>query len=382
MSRTISRLSLGAGVLALSVLSGCNDFLGSQRFIYTGYVIDGSTGQRINAYSMSLKSADIDYDVEVEGDGLFITSEVRGSSAYTVTVTAAGYRPFQALESGDSGGQTPARVALREVVVFPEGIVAPAVQLDVIDAADNQFALSGNVRLVPTGSGVSSFDLGVDVSTTTRWNNDLDQQNQVITADITNSRVDIAEGVLTFGVTYRVDVFNVPGYRVANNAATVTGGVNIGAVIDLSTLSDPAPVIVTPADMRCLAFPSLNPLPGLTTIAQLEFSEPIEFVDEEDAQNALSSGIGDSAGAGGIVRNPDPGDQEQLVINGATLELQWNPQEEYTTFNTAVNPPPTLDSVAFFGLSAVRIRRAGSVGSIGTLSTLLGTSSISCTGDN
>lgn len=371
-----NRWAFAALLALLPMMFACNDFLGTNRIVYQGYVIDGSTGQRLTGYSISIQSGDTEYEVEIDGNGRFTSDETRADSDFFVTVVATGYRPFEAIETAPNGGTVPARVRNREIVVFPEGLVSPALQIDIIDAADRQFALAGTVRLVPS-NGVSNFDLVSTVSTgASRWLNDLDQQNQVITTAFTDSQVTIPEGTLIFGVNYRVDVFGVANFQPQLGATSVTGGFDIGRVVDLSSLSDAQPVLVTAAEDFCVGLPSLATIPGFTTVASFTYTEPVEFVDPDDVDNLIVS-ISDNNGAG-ITRNADPDDDERVVINGSTIELQWNPSEAYDAFDPSTD---TLNSVTFSNLFGIRIRRVGSVGSATSIGSSGTGSSIFCQAD-
>ena len=359
MIRKLGVFQVYLAVATIALLSGCNEFLGNQRIVFMGYVIDGSTGQRLTDYSMTFESGDAEFDVSVEGDGRFVTDEANGRSAYVVTVNATGYRPFQALQNAEFTGSVPAQVLLREVVLFPENLTSPAVQLDIIDGEEQQFALSGAVRLVPDiSSGVSDFDVGDELGGATRWANDLDQTSQVFSLEFTNSSVVVAEGALTFGVRYRVDVFNVPTYQTQIGAAFIRGGTDIGRVIDLASLADAAPVLLTASDDFCQSLPSLASLPGFTTIIRFEYNDQVEFVDEERDRDDLV--VAPSVIGPGVVTGDPEADDEQVVINGNVVELQWNPSATFDDFDPNTDD---FDSVSFSGINGVQIRRVGSVGS-------------------
>ncbi len=231
-------------VLPLAVLTvalvGCNNYnpANKKNYIFDGYIYDGVTNAKVTKYTLTLQYAGQTENATIDKDGRYTVGDLPALQDYTVTVTAAGYRPFISnnKQLSDSTFSAPATVTAPgdvsspanqnaidertfnaeesvgfDAFLFPTATAAPDTTFTIVED-DASTPPSGTLRLTPTG-GSSLVNTTAPGNRT--WGNTADLQYNTVVIAFTNGTVTVPGKQLVYGVTYNVDVFGVAGYQVA-----------------------------------------------------------------------------------------------------------------------------------------------------------------------
>lgn len=372
---------------------------------FVGNVYNGATGARLDQAaitSMSITYRDKKVKVTIEPDGRFFTTDPLPTwQDYMVTIEAEGFRAFA---SRNPGFEVPASLAAMntgladiattqtfafDAYLFPTELTSPKATLTVavVDDATGMPVLNkaaGTVRFRPQSSsslqvGASDGLGGAPRASRRTWANDEDLLTQTITQPFEGGKIDVAEGVLSWGVLYEVLIYDVDGYQPLVQSGTsglVAGTVTSKTITLVRAARDPLRITASTATMCTPPVPTATTAGGQIT---LTFSEPIEIVGTtylELVDNGLSIQTSPAFGACPLKSNVDPAKQERgtkVEVAEATLTFSWNPSIGFLDgMGGAVCTPPTaITSVTYSNLGSIVIQPKGDAGRKLALSTML-----------
>lgn len=236
---------------------------GQKTYRFVGRVFDGVTGAQIKKYKLEAQYSSGRGQGSVDADGRYVSIEIPSGHDFTIYVSGAGatattYRPFYSVNRalGDFGranafGGTnrstdtyntgrenepsaPRSYNLQEtmnydIYLYPTATQAPEMTVQVFQTDSVTRPAAGTLRFSPTVAA-SNLEFSPEAIAGQTFGNTADLQFGVVNATIANGQVVVPAGALVYGVTYRMDVFGVPGYNTVLNQA-VTAGTNRTAEI-------------------------------------------------------------------------------------------------------------------------------------------------------
>lgn len=361
---------------------------------FVGYVYDGVSGARLDGYSISVL---VENEV-VEGvvtEGRYVVGDTTVWQDFTVTIEASGYRAF---ESHNASVGLPAEFAGSDDIgeigthqtfhfdayLFPDDLSAPAVTLT-IETDVPGLEPSGTLRLRPTSPSILADEgletpAGVDDQL---WFNDQDLQGDTITNEFSGGSLDIAAGDLVYGVTYRVDIYDVAGFQPLESS--FRAGIDSDKTFTLAEEVQEPLKVVSSDHTSCEAPDAVDA--SNAAVVSIQLNKAVEFGESQyiggDAE-AIDDGLSIASPNldGDEVTNALFGDESpstqlrgvSLAIDGNTLQLSWNAATGLETSD----PDDPIDLVTYAGLSNISVQRIGTPSSKTTIAALIGTSSIVC----
>jgi len=367
----------------------------SHTVAFVGYVYDGAAGDRLTGYTIDWLARDTPTPGTVGEDGRFSLGNFSVWEDYTITITASDYRtflshnPMVGLPPGMGQSDDIAEIGTHQTLhfdayLFPEALQAPAATFTIKTGIPGEEP-SGKIRLRPTSPSVLA-DEGVETPGGVAgqvWENDEDLQGETTNAEFSGGSFTLQAGDLIYGVTYQVDIYDVPGYQPFKGA--YAAGVEASKTFTLEEeLAAPLEIVSSTAN-SCQ--PPSSPTATSGAVVALEFNHPVELADsgypggaaealddslaisspDDDADtfvNALQDDVADSTQERGVT----------ISIASNTMTIEWNPSIGLVTQDT---DDPIL-SVTYSGLANVLVRRINAPSSEQTLATLLGATSITC----
>ena len=356
---------------------------------FAGYVYDGASGARLTQYTIDGAVRDQKQSGSIDSEGRYSLGPFDTWQDYTIVILADGYRFFRSNNAGvevpeslfgseDIGNFSTKQTLHYDAYLFPVALQAPAVAFSINLSGSTEKA-AGKIRLRPVSKSVLADDASetpVGVAGQL-WENDEDLQGLAITRDFSGGAFEIAAGELVYGVAYKVDIYDVPGFQPFEGG--FTAGLESGKTFTLEEeLQEPLLVVESTAD-DCA--PPLSPSETKSAVVQLTFNRTVELgessypggplealddsfymtssdLDFDDVQNTL---------------NPDSTSTSQLrgvslVVSGNQVELSWNPS--IGLFEK--DPDDPIDTVQYGGLINVVIQPVGKPTQAVALSSLLG----------
>ncbi len=360
---------------------------------FGGSVFDGALGSRLTAYSIEASVGGALIPGEVDASGRFALEGIGAFDDYSIAITAEGYRAFlshnahvglpSALGASDLGTFSTHRDLIFDAYVFPASLVTEATTLTV-ETSIPENKPSGTARLRPLASSVL-----VDAGDTPEsvngqiWANDEDLQAGVVTKSFTDGALQLDAGELVYGVTYRVDIYDVPDQQ------PFQGIYKAGTEADktftlVEEIVSPLEVVAS-NDETCK--PPLSPFDTSAAVITIELNAPAEL-----GATSYDGGPGEALDDGLVISSPNldadstvntlrsdvsSSLQERVtavLVNGNKVTLAWNPS---SGLDPKDSDEPILE-VHYTNLSAITLRRPGHPATQVSLAQLLGKSTITC----
>jgi len=364
---------------------------------FTGYIFDGVTGDRVTDYTIQHQVTAEPTSGTVDGEGRYALGAFSVWDDFTIIIDASGYRPFLShnrntgLPSGVAGSDDVADIDSHQTLhydayLFPSDQEAPAVTFTIKSPLPEEQP-EGTMRIRPVTASVladQSTEIPVGVNGQ-QWFNDEDLQGNTLTKSFTGGELSLESGQLVYGVRYAIDIYDVTGYQPFTG--NYTAGVETDKTFTLTEeLAQPLELLSSTA-IGCTPPPPTDPNDPQSAVVVLTFNHAIEFDDTVypgGAVEALDDFLSISSPnqiplEDANVLNDDSGPSVldrgvSADINDKTLTLEWSALEGLATKDSA---DPIL-TVSYNSLNVVQLRRAGSSSSTTALSTLVGSSSITC----
>lgn len=363
---------------------------------FVGYVYDGATGIRIDAYDLTMHAGVNLEPLSATVDAArYTVGPISVWNDFTVDISAGGYRVFRShnahvglpgelSQSDDIADISTSQTLHFDAYLFPDGIDAPAVTFTInTDTGDSP---AGTIRLRPTGSSILSDSADETPSGVPGqlWTNDEDLQNETISRTFADGTLAINAGELVYGVTYQVSIYDVDGFQPFEGS--YTAGVETNKSFELSEEVAEPLVVLQSTHTGCM--PPALPSAMSGAIITVQFNHDIEEADSGypgGAAEALDDGLSmtspnQDADTDTNTLKVDVSNTVQergvtLDISGNTMTIAWNSS---TGLEPPIDDDDPITSVTYSGLGNVLVQRVGSPSSAVALSTLLA-SSIQCT---
>jgi hypothetical protein len=286
--------------------------------------------------------------------------------------------------SGDIAELSTQQVFHFDAYLFPDDLLAPEVTF-IIDNGLVSMPAAGTIRLRPTSASLlanssSETPSGVPGQL---WGNDEDLQQGMITGSFSDGTITFAEGELVYGVTYQVSIYDVDGFQPFEGS--YTAGVEADKQFTLSE-EITTPLMVLNSNISACTTAS-SPTDTMAAQVTIQFNHDIEFgtsvypggpaealddslfisstnIDVDGFINSLNSDVSSATQEKGTV----------VSITGDTLTWYWDASTGLATVD--VDDPIT--AVQWSNLSSITVQEVGRPTSERTLTTLVGTTSISC----
>ncbi|MSP24815.1 MAG: hypothetical protein EXR75_06535 [Myxococcales bacterium] len=361
---------------------------------FSGSVFDGAVGERLLAYAVEARVGATVYAGVLDAAGQFRIDGIGVWDDYTIAITAEGYRPFLShnarvgLTSDLSGSDLSAFSTHRELIfdafLFPTALATKAVTFTV-ETTVPDVKPAGTMRLRPISSSVLA-DESVDTPAGVPgqlWSNDEDLQAGVHTESFTGGSFTISAGELIYGVTYRVDIYEVATQQPFQG--TYKAGVEADKTFTLTEEVVTPLEVVTANDETCKPPASASDSSGALVL--IELNAPAEFgkiTYDGGAAEALDDGLSISSqntDADSVTNQLRPDTSSSLqervtavLVNGNKITLIWNPSSGLEP----KDPDDTITAVFYSGLSNITLRRPGYPSTQVTLAQLLNKNTIVC----
>jgi len=360
---------------------------------FVGYVYDGAAGSRLSGYALSALALTDELAGTVDGDGRYTVGELSVWDDYTISITADGYRTFLShnaavgLPDGVSGDvlttMSTHQTRHYDAYLFPSDLAAPAASLNIKTPIEGE-APSGKIRLRPISRSVlaDAGDTPAGVPGQV-WDNDEDLQAATVTQDFVNGQLKVSAATLVYGVTYRVDIWDVAGYQPLQGS--YQAGVEADKTFTLSEEVHEPLVVVSSTVMSCS--PPASPSVSSAAVVTIVFNEAIEAAASaypggnaealDDGLSIVSPNADADVDTNTLRPDTSQSTQERgvaIAIADTTLVIGWDPSTGLLT-SDAGDP---ITSVTYSNLGSVILQRKGSPASATTLSTLLGQATITC----
>jgi hypothetical protein len=385
------RTTVVAALLAVVAAPGCSkdEAKGDHQIWFMGAVFDGATGQHVTGYTITLVYGSHMVNGTVDANtGRYTLGPLPAWNDYGVLISASSYRSFSSYNAGIAP-PAPSTSSINSDVytanttqtkdfdayLFPAALTVPATTVTIVETGANAGSPSGSIRLQPTSSSViqgAASEVPMQV-----WGNDDDILASVISDSFASGSYAVPAGMLVYGVSYQVIVYDVTGYQ--PGMGTLQAGIQSGITVTVP------PAAVTPLSMvsntvsMCAVY---NTSTSATTAAQvvLTFNQPIEdgTTTAGKGPEALDAGItAYTLDSYPLKTNASSAVQERgtsFVISGNTLTISWNPSVGLTS----VVSGDIVEEVIYNNLSTIYLEPIGHPESRATLSTLLAATQITC----
>jgi hypothetical protein len=251
-----------------------------------GAVIDGATGMPLTTYDISLAWGTNSVKGKVDAGGRYKMGPMPAWNDYGVTISSNGYRAFSSYNAGIAP-PAPGSTSLSADVytadttqtfnfdasLFPSGLAPAALSITVLEMGNTTTpnSAAGKIRLQPTSQPpLQSAQTEIQGQA---WTNDADLYSGAISADFTGGVYAVPGSMLTYGVTYSVNVYNVDGYQ-PSAPVNVQAGVTTGTSITLMPLTVAPLVLVANTATTCHAPAMLTDT--MSAVVTLTFQESVE----------------------------------------------------------------------------------------------------------
>ena len=293
MSRMIAMGSSGRvvamsiGVLALGCGGSDNNapHTGKHDIWFMGAVIDGATGKPLTTYEISMVWGTSTAKGKVDASGRYTLGPLPAWNDYGVVITSDGYRAFSSYNTGiapPAPGSTSQSADVYtadtsqtfnfDASLFPSTLAPAALSITVLEMGNSTAnTAAGKIRLQPTSQ--PPLQSGQSEIQGQTWANDADLYSGAISADFTGGVFTVPGAMLTYGVTYAVNVYNVDGYQ-PSAAVNVQAGFTTGTSITLQPLTVAPLVLVANTATSCHAPTTLTDT--MSAVVTLTFNEPVE----------------------------------------------------------------------------------------------------------
>lgn len=338
------------------------DHATDQVYWFSGHIYDGMTGARLTGYALDLQFKDKTLPATIAEDGRYVVGPLPYFQDYTVRIHAEGYRSFLSHNEGIEfewpvdetlvDHYAPEKGFYYNAYLFPADVQAPGATVWVNLEGTGSKPTAGTVRFTPdSSSGLAEAFPAVNGQI---WANSDDMQLRSFSKPIVDGVATVAAGELTYGVSYVVTVFGVPGY--APIVSNLIGGYEDGISLTLGEIG---------SDSLELVYASTQSgMPMATGEVTLVFNRPIEFVPARspaayqamvDANLAIFSPDDNGNFETNTLKAPDAGRGTKVEIRSNLLILRWDQAQALETVDA--NDP--ILSVTYGGLYGVEIRPAG-----------------------
>ena len=281
-SWTVALMSIG--------MLGCggNDnapHTGKHDIFFMGAVVDGATGKPVTSYQISLVWGTNTAKGKVDVSGRYTVGPLPAWNDYGVVISADGYRAFSSFNPGIAP-PTPGNNSLAADVftadttqtfnfdasLFPSTLMPAGMSITVLETGNSTAnTAAGKIRLQPTSQPpLQSAQTEIQGQT---WANDADLYSGAISADFTSGVFTAPAAMLTYGVTYAVNVYDVDGYQ-PSAAVNVQAGFTTGTTITLQPLAVAPLVLVANTATSCHAPTTLTDT--MSAVVTLTFNEAVE----------------------------------------------------------------------------------------------------------
>lgn len=362
---------------------------------FVGSVFDGAAGMRLSDYTIDVAAGAEVIGGTLGADGRFTVGPISAWDDYTVTIGNAAYRTFvshnanvglppELAQSDDIADISTSQTLYFDAFLFPSDLEAPAVAFTIQTGLPGEM-VDGKLRLLPISPSVLS-DSPIETPAGVPgqvWSNDEDLQGQTVTRDFAGGQLALNAGELIYGVTYQVDIFDVPGFQPLTS--NYTAGIETNKSFTI-TEEIAEPLVVLSSTIASCAAPS-SPNATSAAVVTIEFNHPVEFQDTGfpgGALEAFDEGISvnsDNTNMDMVFNTLQPDDSNSVqergitvALMGNTMNISWNPSVGLLE----KDPGDTIVSVTYGGLGNVSLRRVSSPSSATTLATLIGQGSIVC----
>jgi hypothetical protein len=288
-SWTVSRVSLLAiGALALGCGGNSGPHTGKHDIWFMGAVIDGASGLPLTTYEISLIWGTNSVKGKVDASGRYTMGPLPAWNDYGVIISSNGYRVFSSYNAGIAP-PAPGSTSLSADVytadttqtfnfdasLFPSTLVPASVSITVLEMGNTTPNMAaGKIRLQPTSQPpLQSTQTQQTEIQGQVWTNDADLYAGAISADFTGGVYAVPGSMLTYGVTYSVNVYNVDGYQ-PSMPLNVQAGVTTGTSITLMPLTVAPLVLVAKTVTTCHAPANLTD--ATSAVVTLTFQENVE----------------------------------------------------------------------------------------------------------
>jgi hypothetical protein len=372
--------------------SGCKDDdpTGANHQIwFMGSIYDGATGAVLLDYDISLVYGSTTVKGKVDrGTGRYTLGPLPAWNDYGVVISQGGYRAFTSYNSMIAPPTPPPASQQSDVYtartsqtfdfdayLFPDSLVSSALTVNITKADPAAAAAAGSIRLRPSTLPVIQ-DQASGV-TGQVWSNDQDILSSVYAADFTDGTLAIDPGMLVYGVTYQVTVYNVEGYQ--PGTATVRAGLQDSVIVNITTSASPL-VLVSSTATNCKPYGTST---TVSNTAQVVFTFNTSAVEDVTSSvgkgpEVLDNGLTISTMFGATLKSSaSTAVQERgtmFLLNGNTLTISFNP-------NMGIQSQIANDTITYViynNLSAIMLQPTGHPELVKSLSTLTALSSIQC----
>jgi len=386
-------LATAAAMLAVgSFAAGCknDDTTGANHEIwFMGSIYDGATGAVLYDYDISLVYGTTTVTGKVDRNtGRYTLGPLPAWNDYGVVITQGGYRTFTSYNAMIAPPAPPPASQQSDVYtahttqtfdfdayLFPDSLQASALTVNITKADPAAAPASGSIRLRPTTLPViQDQTAGV---TGQVWSNDQDILANVYAADFSGGTLTIDPGMLVYGVTYQVTVYNVEGYQ--PGTATVRAGLQDSVIVNITTSASPL-TLVSSTVAQCKPYGTST---TVSNTAQVTFTFNTSMIEDVTTSvgkgpEVLDNGLTVQTMFGATLKSSaSTAVQErgtQFLLNGNTLTISWNPVAGISSQISG----DTITYVLYNNLSAIQLQPTGHPELVKTLSTLTGLSSIQC----
>jgi hypothetical protein len=380
-------------ILAVGGLTpGCKDEdpTGANHEIwFMGSIYDGATGAVLVDYDISLVYGATTVKGKVDrGTGRYTLGPLPAWNDYGVIISQGGYRAFTSYNSMIAPPTPPPASQQSDVYtartmqtfdfdayLFPDSLQSSALTVNITKADPAAAPASGSIRLRPTTLPVIQ-DQASGV-TGQVWSNDQDILSNVYAADFSGGTLPIDAGMLVYGVTYQVTVYNVEGYQ--PGTATVRAGLQDSVIVNITTSASPL-ILISSTVSNCKPYGTSTTVSNTAQVTFTFNTSAIEDVTSSVGKGpeVLDNGVTVSTLFGATLKpSASTAVQERgtmFLLNGNTLTISFNPvlgiQSQIAN--------DTISYVIYNNLSSIMLQPTGHPELVKSLATLAAVSSIQC----
>jgi hypothetical protein len=356
---------------------------------FMGSIYDGATGAVLVDYDISLVYGTTTVKGKVDrGTGRYTLGPLPAWNDYGVVISQGGYRAFTSYNSMIAPPTPPPASQQSDVYtartmqtldfdayLFPDSLQSSALTVNITKADPAASPASGSIRLRPTTLPVIQ-DQASGV-TGQVWSNDQDILSNVYAADFSDGTLPIDAGMLVYGVTYQITVYNVEGYQ--PGTATVRAGLQDSVIVNITTSASPL-VLVSSTLANCKPYGTSTTVSNTAQVTFTFNTSAIEDVTTSVGKGpeVLDNGVTLSTLFGASLKqSASTAVQERgtmFLLNGNTLTISFNPAAGIQS--QIAND--TITYVIYNNLSSIMLQPSGHPELVKSLATLAALSSIQC----